>query len=77
MTYSGITVECEVDGYDIEAAGYHHMDDCEAVHAEAYALDVALDDLHRQAGHGDHSIRVCTDEPCRSLFLVHQGTAAA
>jgi hypothetical protein len=74
-------VEIEVDPDDLHADGWHHESECgkSAVKdAELHVLpagDVrglaaAVASLHRQAHSGQgRSVRLCHEEPCRSLNL--------
>lgn len=75
------TVEVEIDPDDLHDAGWHHEDECKnpveyGNHAvpvlpneDIRALGAALASLHRQAHPSAGSVRVCHEEPCRSLTL--------
>ena len=70
--YSGVTVEVEVDEYDIKEAGYHHEDDCPAktgTLSDKQELEDALAAMHEQY-HPDQPLRIqwCMTEPCRSVY---------
>lgn len=75
VIYVDTEVEIRLDGDDLADYGYHHEDDCNGSGRAIGNVDAALDQLHREAGHGEFPIYVCTKEPCRSLYLMPAGSA--
>jgi len=78
-----VEVDVDIDVDDLHADGWHHQDECEQegewegeagrLKEAARALGAAVASLHRQAHPSAPSIRLCREEPCRSLTLDQLG----
>lgn len=64
------TVDVNIDIADLEDSGWHHEDECKNT-VPAW-IGPALVSLHHQA-HPGQPIRLCREDPCRSLTLDHLG----
>lgn len=63
-----VTVDVEIDEDALLDNGWHHEDDCPK--PPDSKLGPAVASLHRQAHPGQAiSVRLCREEPCRSLTL--------
>lgn len=68
-------VDVDIDADDLHEAGWHHATEC-SLGADAHepedpeSLGPAVASLHRQAHPREpRSVRLCHEEPCRSLSL--------
>ena len=67
-----IDIDVDIEPDELHEAGWHHESECSSVHVPiaVSTLGEAVASLHRQAHPGEQrSVRLCHEEPCRSLSL--------
>lgn len=65
-----VTVDVDIDEEILRDNGWHHEEDECCAPDTGNSLGPAVASLHRQAHPGQHrDVRLCHEEPCRSLTL--------